>query len=260
MTLVKRQWKAEQYIFYLWLLPLIFASPAIANTSKPRFWHPIIIFTSGAVFNSDAGQSKYFPPQNGILSFYHYSATHKTQRQSSFGGFIGAEFLLPHHWILQTGFSYDQYSPFIAKGFVTQGVDVPSSNQYAYKYAIKTHQFLIENKFLYPWRRYYPYLSLGVGAASNHSYNYVVDILPLFTTFSPQFMDKTNTSLTYTIGFGIDMNLTPSTRLGLGYRFTDLGAAKTGKGVIDNIITNNQLSQLHLCTNEILAQLTIILL
>ena len=131
-----------------------------------------------------------------------------------------------------------------------------SSDQYTYQYDIQSRQLLLEGKLLYHWQRYHPYLSAGMGASWNTSLNYNVNIQPAFTTFSNQFANNMQTSFSYLVGLGVDVDLTDALRLGLGYRFTDFGSAKTGTSTIDTLMTTNTLAQSHIYANEILIQLS----
>ena len=60
------------------------------------------------------------------------------------------------------------------------------------------------------------------------------------------------------MGPGIDVSLTKSVRVGVGYRFTDLGSANTGKAQLDTIPISSMLKQSHVYTNQFLAQFTYI--
>jgi opacity protein-like surface antigen len=259
-----KNWQQTSAIFLFFLL----SSSSIFATSTTPFakyfshsaWHPVMTLTGGETIHSDAGESKNIPAQNGIFSFFYYAANHSTQTQSLLGGSLGAEFLVSKQWDWQTGLGYYQPSAFHAEGTVTQGVDTESENQYSYKYFIQSHQLLIENKLLYHWHGYCPYLYAGIGAAWNNSHSFNVNIQPAFTTYSNQFQNRSKTAFTYSIGFGIDVPFGEQARLGVGYRFSDLGGAKTGNGMIDTVTTSTTLSQSHLYTNEIFAQFTALIL
>jgi opacity protein-like surface antigen len=234
-----------------------FADGFLPNCLQQSWWHPIMTWSLGAAFNNDAGPSNSIPPHNGVLSFYNYSANHYWQTIPVFGALLGAEFELNPNWALQGGVSYYKPSALVAKGSVTQGADVASENTYTYQYDIQSTQVMLEGKLLYAIaEKWHPYISAGVGSSWNASQNYAVDIQPVFTTFSNQFGNKTVTSFTYLAGLGVDMDITPSARLGIGYRFTDLGNAKLAPATIDGTQTTNTLSQSHLYVNEVLAQFT----
>ncbi len=258
-------WKRVSVIF---ISGLVLFSPVFAASSATPFnnyfnhsiWHPMLTLTAGAAFNSDAGHSQNFPATDEIFSFFNYAANNTHQTLAIFGGFVGAEFLLHPKWDLQAGLAYYQPSTFHTNGIVTQGIDPDSENLYTYKYAIQSRQLLAESKLLYHCRYFHPYLSAGIGAAWNRSQSFAVNIQPPFTTLSNQFNNNTMTSFTYSVGLGLDVDMTKQARIGIGYRFADLGKSKTGNGIIDDVITQNTLSQSHLYTHEILAQLTFILM
>lgn len=239
------------------VLGILFSS--VNNAASLSFcWQPILTLTGGIAFSEDAGQSKNFPANATSFSYYHYALHHTSESSTIFGGLIGAEFPLNSPWLLQVGIAYYVPQSFNVKGIVTQGVDAASANQYPYQYTIQNHQLLLENKLFYAIERYHPYVLLGIGPAWNRTKNFAVNIDPPFTTFSNQFPSNTVTSFSYDIGFGMDINITEHLRFGLGYRFTDLGTAKTGKATIDQTITTNVLSQSHFYTQEGLAQITLL--
>lgn len=236
------------------IIATLFSQPVLAI--EP--WHPILTVNAGAAF-SNPGESKNFPANASVFSFYDYDASDTSRARFLGGIFVGAEFLIqPEFLSMQAGLSYYQPVPFTLTGDVTQGVDVASENQYSYQYSIQSQQVLLESKLLYNVRHYHPYITAGIGAAFNKSKDYEVDIDPPFTTFSIQFKDNTNTSFMYRIGLGIDVDITKNARLGVGYRYADLGETETGHGVIDSIATHHRLLESRLYTNEILAQFTFI--
>ena len=182
-------------------------NPSIAQFFAQRNWQPIATFTGGAAFTSGAGANNQFPAQTAIFSFYNYNSTHSTQSQGYFGGFVGAERLVKTNWLMQLGIGYYEPTTFKAKGYVTQGADVETENQYAYSYSVQSHQLLAEAKLLYNnWNQYHPYLSAGIGGAWNNAKRFNVNIEPPFTTYSNQFSNHSSSSFSYAVGLGIDMN------------------------------------------------------
>lgn len=102
-----------------------------------------------------------------------------------------------------------------------------------------------------------PFLMVGIGAAFNKVSDYQTSVPP-FLEFTPAFANHTQTNFTYAIGPGIDINLSKSFRIGVAYRFTDLGSANTGSAQIDSIPISSTLKQSHLYANQILTQFTFI--
>ena len=218
-------------------------------------WQPIATLTGGVAINSNAGANNHFPSQTNLFSFYNYDSTQSTQTQAYYGGFVGLERQVQSHWLMQLGIGYYEPSTFNAKGYVTQGADVESENQYAYRYAVKSHQLLAETKVLYnDWNQYHPYVAAGIGGSWNNAKNFRVDIDPPFTTYSNQFSNRLTASFSYAVGLGMDVNFSKNTRIGVGYRFTDVGKAATGSSMIDDVRTTYALSQSHLYVNALVAQ------
>jgi opacity protein-like surface antigen len=242
---------------------------------------PLLSLTGGAAFISDVGQSKNFPALNPIEdSYYDYHAHQWNQTLALVGGFLGTEYLVHPDWRIQVGVSYNHPSTFYTKGLLTQGPvivdtgapDVEASDQYTYGFSIQSHQILAESKLLYNWEeRYHPYVMVGLGASINRAFDYNVNISPPFTTLSNQFGAYNNAAFSYSVGVGMDIDMMQFMRLGVGYRFTDFGQVQTGPGVIGTagfnndgvynpaVVTSNKLTQPHLYTNEVVAQLTFLL-
>jgi len=58
------------------------------------------------------------------------------------------------------------------------------------------------------------------------------------------------------VGTGVDVDIIDHLRLGLGYRFTDFGAADLGNASYNGAPVSGTLTQSNLYANEFLAQLT----
>ena len=226
-------------------------------SNKPVFLRgiqPVFTFTAGASI-SQLGQSQTFAPLD--LCSYNYKPQ-DSKTNMLWGGFIGSEVKHSPSWGFIAGLGYYQPVSLSTKGILTQGADPTSDNAYSYKYQTQSQQLLAEGK-LY-WivkKRIQPFLMIGIGAALNKTSNYQTSVPP-FLEFTPAFSNHTQTNFTYAVGPGIDVSLTQSFRVGVGYRFTDLGSSNTGSGQIDMIPISNTLNQSHLYANQILAQFTYI--
>ena len=219
-------------------------------------YHALITISGGGAFSDDVGRSVTFPVIDD--STYAYTADKDSESSDLFGIFGGVEFPLYQAWSMQLGLGYYQ-TDFDASGALVQGPDALSADTYQYKYSIKSEQVLVESKFLMNnfYRGLHPYLSAGLGAAFNKSKDYSVNN-PTFLTFSPLFRANTETSFTYNVGFGIDFDIPKYWRVGVGYRFTDLGKSSLGVGRIDTTAIGSTLRQSHLYAHEVMAQLTFI--
>ena len=247
------------YVILTLLFNSAYATP-FSTWLKESTWHPIVAVGLGTATSSNLGESTAFPIQNPITDqFYNYSAFHSMKTATLFNGFLGAQVGLFPDWLLETGLDYNQNSPFLARGGLVQGADVQSSDTYTYHYSIVTKQALIEGKLLYTFKQYFhPYLLLGLGAAFNKAFNYATDIPP-FLTFTRMYSDHNNTSFSYAAGIGLDTDISDHLRLGIGYRFADLGKVELGNATINTTNVIGTLSQNHLYANEGLIQLTAVI-
>lgn len=215
---------------------------------------PVFIFTTGTSI-SQLGQSQGFTPLD-LCSYNYKSQGSKTNML--WGGFIGSEVKRSSSWGLIVGLGYYQPTTLSTKGTLTQGADPESDNVYSYRYKTQSQQLVAEGKLYWIIKeRIQPFLMVGVGTAFNKTSDYQTNV-PSVLEFTPAFSNHTQANFTYVVGSGIDISLTKSFRVGVGYRFTNLGAANTGSAQIDAIPILSTLKQSHLYANQILAQFTFI--
>ena len=227
------------------------ASP-LSTQETTKIWHPVMGLGLGGAIPSNLGES-----QNATigLSFYNYSANRSIQTVGLIGLFLGGEVNLQPHWALQVGMDYTQATPFTVRGSFLQGMSIPSADAGVYQYSAVTRQLLMVGKLLYTVKEgFHPYALVGLGTSFNTASSYVA-ILPS-TLSTPSYFDNTAISFSYALGFGLDWDMTAQWRLGLGYRFADLGQLNLGNGVLGSTSISNTLSQSHLYINEFLVQLS----
>lgn len=222
-----------------------------------KSWRPVVALGLGASVATSIGKSQNFPIIDPISDEYFlYSSGGSSRVAALFDGFAGVEWNYRPKWKIQVGVDYNQSSSFSTSGNFIQGADVISQDNYTYHYNVITRQILAAGKLLYTFKHiYHPYLFAGVGASFNKAYNYTTNVPP-FLTFTRMYSDHTNTSFSYAAGFGVDVDVTRKIRAGIGYRFADLGRADLGNPNIDGISVPGALSQSHIYTNEVLAQVT----
>lgn len=228
-----------------------------SNFSYLKNWQPVVTVGGGVAFTSDVGKSTTFPIQNPSTDeFFIYQPHNQDAQKGMFDLFLGAERPLHTPWALQLGIDYNQLAPFYPEGILIQGADVASENQYAYSYKIRTTQLLAEGKLFYNFKQvYHPYFLVGLGASFNRASNFATDVPP-FLTFTREYENHSRTSFTYALGLGLDIDAAQHCRLGLGYRFADLGKAGLGQATIDTTQVPWTLSQSHFYVNEVVAQFT----
>ena len=213
----------------------------------------------GVATSNNLGESVNFPIQNPLSDqFYSYAANRTADTASLINGFAGIEFTLQPLYKLQLGLNYHQTNNFSITGNVTQGADSLSQDTYAYRYQTYSQQWLLASKLLYFGNKnYHPYLFVGAGIAQNKAHNYNTNV-PEDLTFTRQYQNRTISSFSYSLGFGVDVDLTSQVRLGIGYRFVDAGKFQLGSAMIDTTAVTGLLPSSHLYLNEALVQLTLL--
>lgn len=221
-----------------------------------KIWRPVFSLGIGAVRPTNSGFSKTFPIVNPETDErYEYDSGNSKHTAALFDGFIGMETMPCPEWAWQLGIGYNQSSDFSTQGRFSQGADPQSTNFYSYRADFLTRQLLAEAKFLYAINQWHPYVFAGIGVSFNKASNYNTDVPP-FLTFTRIYKNNTETSFSYALGAGVDMDFCTNWRWGVGYRFADLGRLKLGHAVIDTTKVNGTLSRSNLYANELLTQLT----
>lgn len=214
---------------------------------------PIFTFTAGASI-SPLGQSQSFTPLD--LCHYHYKPQNSNTTHMLWGGFVGSEVKRSTMWRFIAGLGYYQPISLSTQGTLTQGADAASDDTYHYRYQTQSQQLLAEGKLYWIAKNnMQPFMMLGIGGAFNKTSDYQTSVPP-FLEFTPVFSNHSQTHFTYAFGPGMDISVSKSFKIGMSYRFTDLGSANTGRARIDNIPISSALKQSHLYANQILAQFT----
>jgi opacity protein-like surface antigen len=213
---------------------------------------PIIGATGGIAFSKIDASANY----DVGFTTYDYDSHQETQTRGLWGGFLGLEYDWDDDWRLQSTVAYYQTSPFSSEGTFTQSADEISPDVYEYHFKVRSYQIMWENKILTEWREnYHPYFAVGLGVGINRAEDYGNNVNP-FLAFTPEYKDNTETSFSYSFAVGIDYDMTDYLRLGLGYRFTDLGKASLEKAYLDTTELHHSIEKHHLYNQEIMLQLT----
>ncbi len=237
----------------LFFFIVLFELKSLPAFSSLSYLQPVVTLSAGASI-SQLGQSQSFAPLD--LCSYHYTPNASNTTTMLWGGFVGTQVKHSPSWELIAGLGYYQPNTLSTKGVLTQGADPMSDNTYRYRYQTQSQQLLAEGKLYWLVKdRLRPFLMLGLGAAFNKTSDYQTSV-PAFLEFTPAFSQHTQTNFTYAFGPGIDISLSKFFRVGVAYRFTDLGLANTGTAQIDETPIASTLKQSHLYANQILAQFT----
>jgi hypothetical protein len=226
-------------------------------------WRGVAAIGGGLAIANDSDLSKTFPIINPVTDqFFIYRSGDNHRTEGFFDVFLGAEVNLAcfPEWSLQVGLGYNETTHFHVRGTFLQGADELSEDQFNYRFNTLARQILAEAKLLYNiqcacYRPYHPYVLVGLGASFNRAEHFRTNVPP-FLTFTREFDNHRETSFSYAVGLGIDVDVTPCLRFGLGYRFTDFGRVRLGRATIDDVPVQGTLSRPHFYAHEILAQLT----
>lgn len=266
-SLTLRRKIRKSYRLSITAITLLATSATLANPSQLSFWpfcnmacqlNLVLSLGVGGAFSSDLDKSRTFTILNPATDeFYIYKSNNSNQSHWLVDAFAGVEWQACPLYAVQLGLGYNQTWNFEENGTFLQGADVQSQDEFNYHFNIKTSQVLAEGKFLYHDNKWFfhPYLTAGLGAAFNEVSDYTTNVPP-FLTFTRVYEDHTETSFSYMVGIGIDFDVFENFRLGVGYRFTDLGAVKLGGARINTTTVNGSLGQNHFYVNQVLAQIT----
>lgn len=118
-----------------------------------------------------------------------------------------------------------------ANGRITQ-FSIPEFENYSYSWKLAADTLSLYSKFdLTQYKRVMPYVDAGIGVSLNRSKNYYeVAYHEVMPRISPAYGSGSNTHLTYNLGAGIDVILTPKLLLSLGYDYQQFGGTTSGFG------------------------------
>lgn len=235
---------------------LVLMGAALFSTATLAHIRPVATVSLGsdsATFSKTSTNISFLPP------FYNtYTDTNSTDNEWLGGVTLGANIPINAVWSSQVGVSYYQNSGFQARGDVYQLVGSPFNNNVGYQYYVSSRRVLLESKLLYTCGNiFHPYIDAGVGEAFNESHDY--SELVYDGTASPMgqpFANHTNNNFTYIAGFGVDIDAGKRVRLGVGYRYVDLGNASLGTSPLQADTVTLQKNKLT--SNEFLFQISTI--
>tara|TARA_Y100001968_G_scaffold332385_1_gene390342 strand:+ start:4001 stop:4810 length:810 start_codon:yes stop_codon:yes gene_type:complete len=118
-------------------------------------------------------------------------------------------------------------------------VGQPIVARYPYSFRLSNGRVGLKGKLIsdYP-TLLKPYVSASINAGFNRAWDYTTSHAVLGIASRPQFEGHTSVAFTYTLGMGVQANLTPSWQVGVGYEFADWG--KYGLNSPDFVLNNPQ--------------------
>lgn len=228
-------------------------SSSVNRFLDPQNYHGILTLSGGFAVGSLSNNEVF---ENDFRTYSYYGDSNSTV--GSWGGLIGVEGRFDYA-IAQLGISFYQTSDFKIDGDLQQGVDPQDIYSYEYDYQVVARQLLVESKILFiPQGRYHPYIIVGLGESFNTSSDFDNTTNPELTT-TGDYESNTESSFSYLLGFGVDVDLHKNVRLGAGYRYANYGDTSLGDGKINSIPIKQTLTTQALNTSGMLVQLTFVI-
>ncbi|MDF1678790.1 MAG: acyloxyacyl hydrolase [Legionellaceae bacterium] len=228
---------------------------------------PVIAFQGGyACLDASKRQARFVGSDDNLFSYMPSASSCDT---GFYGAFLGGERFLrdvaSYPIWLQAGFEYDGFGQVDISGTNAVGVDAASSTVYKYRYAVGTQQILASMRlFTTTYHRLHPYGEAGIGIALNHASAYQATTRETGNVnVTPNFSNHSTTKLSYILGLGLDAQLTPHLRCGLGYRYSYFGTASLDNGAVSTdtatIPVAFNVSAPNLYANQLLARATYVI-
>jgi opacity protein-like surface antigen len=230
----------------------------------PRVFHPRFIVTlSGGLAMATVGDAQtYIEDPSDANTRRILSPNRASQSRMLYGASFGVEVPFWETFAVQMGLGYYQISPYTVNGSMVHIIGTTPRGTYDYRYNISSSQVLLESKLsmaLGQTKRYHPYLGLGAGVAFNR-FDGFSDV---HVSGGPPieqigFASGSNTTLAYMAGLGIDIDLFKSWRVGLGYRYANLGKAESGSVIPASgvVAAPGTLKQKEMTAHEFLLQIS----
>ncbi len=212
---------------------------------------PYVRLTLGDIF-AQTGQNQViaFDP-----SYWKKLVTNHNSVSEIYGG-ISAGLRIPFNsiWAIEIGAGYYQAASLNQEGKIYQ-YNSPDFYNLNYDYKIQIRRVMFEGKLLTTFSTiYHPYLSAGIGASRNRSYNYQETPVQPYAVPDPSFASWSQNNFSCSAGIGLDIEVTQHWRIGAGYEYSNLGTAKLGRSPVQ--MTSQQVSSGTINTNQVLAQVS----
>lgn len=137
-------------------------------------------------------------------------------------------------FLIQTGVEYNYLGSVHIKGANTAGIEASTSTLYDYNYKFQAQQVLgLFKLFTMSSKIFHPYGEVGLGAAFNQAAEYhAITTEAGSINLTPFYGNRCLSQFSYILGLGIDASVSSTVRLGLGYRYSNLGHSALGAGVV----------------------------
>lgn len=237
--------------FYLKLLSFVFfiAIPGLANATNSRSCSVekktnltcIASIDRRSKWYLDVGLGTMFKQKLGTFNLlnseelpdkYNTSSIQHADVALLSGGYVWSRStsFLP---FVSLGLEYARFFSGKISGFIEDYSSHEDIN-FGYHYQLSHHNLhLLGKANLYCWRGWMPYIVAGIGMSWNQLTAYDENNLSMLYSehANPYFPNKVKSNLSYSLGVGVDYQLTKNIWSGFGYRYNNFGQITSGESV-----------------------------
>jgi len=126
----------------------------------------------------------------------------------------------------------------------------PNFNNSSYNYKVNHTQVALKGRLIrHSSCTFEPYISASVGVGFNHAYAFSIQPKITEEVAAPPFNSNTTTTLTYTLGVGLQKSLTTHLQAAIGYEFSDWGKTQLARAAGQTL--NQGLTLNHLYAQQV---------
>ncbi len=225
------------------IAPGLQANPLANYSSRSLF---LTLSAGPSFYRGGHTQTLYLQPE--IANTY----TNDSDTQPLISGelFFGVEHLLISHLITQLGITLAMNGSARLRGEIWETAD-PLFDNWNDQYYIKHHHIALKGQLFFEhWNQdISPYINGSVGIGFNSAYGFDAAPTIFETASSPLFQDHQQTTLTYTLGLGLQKSFSQLWRCALGYQFSDWGKSHLERASEQTL--NQGLQENHFYTHEL---------
>lgn len=170
--------------------------------------------------------------------------------------FLGIQKALNPQWLWQLGLAAAITGDAKLQGIIWDDAD-PQFDNHSYQYKVNHSRLTLKGKLLLDngyWAM--PWVNAGLGLGFNRAHNFSNTPLIFEALPNNNFADHTTTAFSYTLGAGVQKNISQNWQVGVGYEFADWGKNSLNPAVDQTL--NSGLNLNHLYTNGLLFNFTYI--
>ena len=230
-------------------VPITFASNQYIhkNTPTKEKNNPtsyLVTLSAGPAWtNGGETQTFYLQPDNKKT----YTADNNTSVIAAGELFFGMQHTLNALFQGQIGLAIATVSNVTFSGTIWDDAN-PNLNNYTYTYTVQHSHLAVKGKLLMDLgHALSPYISASVGAGYNQARNFIITPSNSGSVAPPGFLSHTQTNLTYTLGIGMQTEITNHWQVGVGYEFANWGknnlAAAPGQTLGQGLALNHFYTQ-----------------